>query len=440
MHRSLSKILFTAGRFLLCLLALAAGMTAQPLALEEGRQQDRAQVPEASSKRDVVVQRADADFLFALVDGNHDNRIDGQEFDAFCEMEWRELDPRDTGSVKPEAISADPHAVAIFGDSIPASGAVLSREAFAGRCHQRFERADANHDGSLDTGEFASLLGVLPPPRTISQPSALRLSSLAGPFAPGLPSCAELGHGAARGLAGTEGVSSLTAEIVPADGIDAAYCRVQFIYNSGLSGPKDGYDEGQSQAIAIRIGLPLRPDDGGTIAWNGRIQNIGSGGCMGHLPGVTIATNAGFASASTDGGHGAPWISFNCGFGVIQSKHELNRGLIRDFSAEHVRWQATWSKRLVQMYYGQPAQRTYWCGCSQGGREGLIALQTLPAEYDGILAGGSAVYWMRFQMAQAWSGLVIKDMLRSKGKDLTPAQINQTVRSPDPGEIKLSRV
>jgi feruloyl esterase len=92
------------------------------------------------------------------------------------------------------------------------------------------------------------------------------------------------------------------------------------------------------------------------------------------------------------------------------------------------------------MYYGQPAQRTYWCGCSQGGREGLIALQTLPAEYDGILAGGSAVYWMRFQMAQAWSGLVIKDMLRSKGKDLTPAQINQTVRSPDPGEIKLSRV
>jgi len=47
----------------------------------------------------------------------------------------------------------------------------------------------------------------------------------------------------------------------------------------------------------------------------------------------------------------------------------------------------------------------------------------VPEDYDGILGGGAALGWMRFQMAQAWSGLVIKDLLRSKGETLTEAQI-----------------
>jgi Tannase and feruloyl esterase len=103
--------------------------------------------------------------------------------------------------------------------------------------------------------------------------------------------------------------------------------------------------------------------------------------------------------------------------------------LIRDFSRDHVIWQTRLTKALVKTYYGEKEKRTYWTGCSQGGREAVIAAQTVPEEYDGILGGGAALGWMRFQMAQAWSGLVIKDVLKSKGKTLTPEQIAKTTQA-----------
>jgi hypothetical protein len=266
-----------------------------------------------------------------------------------------------------------------------------------------------------------------------------------------LPSCSELGTDPAYGLAGNAAVTHLKAVVVPV--IDSvtpeqspstnfaemmergapptiAYCRVDFTYNAGKSGNADGYDEGQKQALGIRVGLPLRADDGGVNGgWNDKIQNLGSGGCMGYLGSVTQATNRGYVGTTSDGGHGAPWILFNCDFGVIQSKHRLNEGLIRDFSRDHVIWQTKMAKAVVKAYYGSKEKRTYWTGCSQGGREAVIAAQTVPEEYDGILGGGAALNWMRFQMAQAWSGLVIKDELKTKGKTFTEQQIASTTQA-----------
>lgn len=368
----------------------------------------------------------DADALFALVDGNHDNVVDRVESDAFSAMRWTSLDRQGQGSVAAATIAADPTSRVLVGDMMPAAGATLARQTFIDGRGRRFDAADGDRDGALDPAEFRTYIGA-PQPAGPPPPPVPMLASLATPFVAGLPTCAAIGTDPKFGLAGKTGVSSLVTRKVRANAKDAAYCQVQFVYNSGRSGPKDGYDDGQQQAITIRIGLPLRSDDGGTTGWNGRIQNLGSGGCMGVLPGVTIGTNNGFASSSTDGGHGAPWLLFNCGFGVIQAKHRINAGLIRDFSAEHVKWQTLWTKAVVAAYYGQPAKRTYWCGCSQGGREGYIALQTIPQEYDGIIAGAGALYWQRFQMAQAWSGVVIKDRLRARGKDLTGVEIARTV-------------
>lgn len=264
---------------------------------------------------------------------------------------------------------------------------------------------------------------------TLTSVLALAQGAAAQPSARPLPSCSALETDPAYGLAGGAGVSKLKAQVVPASGgATRAYCQVEFTYNSGKGGPKDGYDEGQVQAIGIRVGLPLRADDGGIEGgWNGRIQNIGSGGCMGYMPDVTAATNGGYAGAASDGGHGPPYVGFNCQFGVIQSARRLNVGLLRDFSRDHVIWQTRWSKTLTRAYYGRDPERTYWTGCSQGGRQAHIVLQTIPEEYDGVLGGGSALYWQRFQMEQAWPGLVIKDMLASIGKTLTAEQIKATV-------------
>ena len=258
-----------------------------------------------------------------------------------------------------------------------------------------------------------------------------------------LPTCTDIARDPALGLAGNPAVTRLSSAPVPVTAgltwqpgmgtrsqpqiaTTVAYCRVDFWFNSGKSGPAHGYAEGEGQAIGIRVGLPLRADDGGTGAWNGRIHNLGSSGCMGHLGPVTAATNSGYAGAVSDGGHAATNplnTGLDCGFGLNPSTGSLNVGLIRDFTTEHVVWQTRWSKRLVQIYYGSRAERAYWSGCSQGGREAHIIAQTMPEEYDGILGGGGGVWWMPFSLAQAWPGLTIKDTLAAKGKTLTAEQI-----------------
>ncbi|NJO13324.1 MAG: tannase/feruloyl esterase family alpha/beta hydrolase [Gammaproteobacteria bacterium] len=42
---------------------------------------------------------------------------------------------------------------------------------------------------------------------------------------------------------------------------------------------------------------------------------------------------------------------------------------------------------IVERYYGSPAQRAYFAGCSTGGRQALVLAQRFPADYDGIIAG-----------------------------------------------------
>ena len=148
---------------------------------------------------------------------------------------------------------------------------------------------------------------------------------------------------------------------------------------------------------------------------------------MGHLGPVTAATNAGYAGAVSDGGHRAAFRAengLNCEFGLNPSSGALNVGLIRDFSAEHLLWQTWWSKQLTRTYYGTDTKRTYWSGCSQGGREAHIIAQTIPHEYDGVLGGGAGLWWMRFSLAHAWR-VGLKDSSR-QGKTLTAASRRHT--------------
>jgi feruloyl esterase len=48
---------------------------------------------------------------------------------------------------------------------------------------------------------------------------------------------------------------------------------------------------------------------------------------------------------------------------------------------------------LVRAYYGRPARYSYFTGCSNGGRQALMAAQRFPEDWDGILAGAPALDW-----------------------------------------------
>jgi hypothetical protein len=130
-----------------------------------------------------------------------------------------------------------------------------------------------------------------PPPTAPEQPAAAALT------------CLDLAKKATGGLVGNRDVvqSTLTANIVPPDPggyfsgsanptapggggsvpPTPSYCNIQFTYSSGLEGPRDGYDQGQTQLIKIRVFLPLNTADGGSGAvqgnWNGK-QMVGASG------------------------------------------------------------------------------------------------------------------------------------------------------------------
>jgi Tannase and feruloyl esterase len=57
--------------------------------------------------------------------------------------------------------------------------------------------------------------------------------------------------------------------------------------------------------------------------------------------------------------------------------------------AQHLTVRAT--KAIIARFYGQAPRKSYFSGCSDGGREGIIAAQLYPDDFDGIVAGAPVV-------------------------------------------------
>lgn len=66
------------------------------------------------------------------------------------------------------------------------------------------------------------------------------------------------------------------------------------------------------------------------------------------------------------------------------------------------------AKAIVAERYGEGARRSYWLGCSTGGRQGLMEAQRFPEDYDGISAGAPATpsspRGTRFTSTRTWWG------------------------------------
>src|SRR5262245_17911115 len=228
-----------------------------------------------------------------------------------------------------------------------------------------------------------------------------------------LGTCATLATDPANGLAGNAVIKSASSSIVPANGPNVAYCRVQFVYGTN-----------PNQNITIAVGLPLSAADGGSGgaqgAWNGRTQGLGGGGCAGNLN-VNPAVNAGYVGSGTDTGH----TGGNCEPGV-NPDGTYNLQFIEDFIRNAIKQQVLWSKQLAQSYYGMSAAYNYWNGCSTGGRQGYLLAQELGNELEGILANAPAMYWTRFQTAQMWGQIAMKDLV---GGPIPAAKLAQTTAS-----------
>jgi hypothetical protein len=103
-----------------------------------------------------------------------------------------------------------------------------------------------------------------------------------------------------------------------------------------------------------------------------------------------------------------------------------NFQFINDFIRNAIKRQVLFSKSIARTYYGAKPAYNYWNGCSTGGRQGYLLAQELGTELDGILANAPAIYWTRFQTAQMWGQIVMKDLV---GAPITAAKLNQATAS-----------
>lgn len=163
------------------------------------------------------------------------------------------------------------------------------------------------------------------------------------------------------GIGAGEGTLTDAAFIAATDA-DPAYCRV-----SGTI----------PTAIHFVVYLPQH--------WNGRLYMHGNGGdageALGHPPYHALRLNAvrhGFAAAYTDTGHQATDALADWGSDPAREA---------DYGHRAVHVTATAAKALAERHYHRSVTRSYFDGCSTGGRQGMMAAQRYPEDFDGILAG-----------------------------------------------------
>jgi feruloyl esterase len=130
--------------------------------------------------------------------------------------------------------------------------------------------------------------------------------------------------------------------------------------------------------------------------WNGKFQGVGNGGYQGSVTYTAMATalRKGYATASTDTGHAGDDMKFGQG----------HPEKIVDYAHRAIHVMTETSKLIVRDAQGRFADKSYFVGCSAGGKQALSEAQRYPEDYDGIVAGirnnplrqtfGSLYSWM----------------------------------------------
>jgi feruloyl esterase len=197
----------------------------------------------------------------------------------------------------------------------------------------------------------------------------------------------------------------------PLTGMIPEYCRV-----SGVIDKRVGRN-GRPYAIGFELALPVK--------WNGRFLFQGGGGFNGTVypsigwqaAGQQVALARGFAVVNTDSGHkgavfdGAFWedqeATLNFLYRAIDKVTQL-------------------SKKIIAAHYGRAPQRSYYVGCSTGGREGMMMSQRFPDYFDGIVAGAPAMRTSYSSIADNWITVHLNAIAPrdEKGQPITPRALS----------------
>jgi feruloyl esterase len=152
-----------------------------------------------------------------------------------------------------------------------------------------------------------------------------------------------------------------------------------------------------------------------TTTWNGRFMAVGNGGFGGSIQGLNEMRNVvrlGYATSGNDTGHSAA----DGPNGMFALGHPEK---IVDFAYRAMHEMTVTSKKLLNEFYGRPQQFAYYKGCSTGGRQGVMAAQRYPEDFDGIIAGALAN--RHIQMHTAGSARSVH-LARHPEQEISPAK------------------
>ena len=160
--------------------------------------------------------------------------------------------------------------------------------------------------------------------------------------------------------------------------------------------------------IKIQIWLPAK--------WNGKFVGAGGGGFEGGYGAAFVGLRRplakGYAGVVTNAGHDpAPEPKWALG----------NPQKIVDYGYRANHLGAVVGKAAVREYYGAPAKRAYFQGCSNGGRDALMLAQRYPDDYDAIAVGAPANDFTGLMAAFVQT----EQWVRQPGIDLSAAKLKR---------------
>ncbi|KAJ6629909.1 tannase and feruloyl esterase [Mycena sp. CBHHK59/15] len=155
-------------------------------------------------------------------------------------------------------------------------------------------------------------------------------------------------------------------------------CRVQFLTNTS-----------DSSAIQAEAWLP---DE-----WYGRFMGLGNrglGGCIAYDE-LDYGSSLHFATVASNNGHD----------GDSALRFLDNPEVLNDFAYRAIHVETVIGKQIVKAYYGRPHHKSYYLGCSTGGRQGTQAALKFPNDFDGIIAGAPATDFIHLLH---WTGMLAR--------------------------------
>jgi feruloyl esterase len=156
--------------------------------------------------------------------------------------------------------------------------------------------------------------------------------------------------------------------------------------------------------IKVEVWLPAE-------GWNGRLEALGNGAFMSSIfyGNVAEALGEGYAAVGSNTGHEGNSGDFAYG----------HPEKLKDWGYRAVHEMTVAAKAIIAANYGNPAKYSYWNSCSTGGRQGLMAAEYYPDDFDGVADGDAANPMTQNQASTLYSTLTVN---KDEASFITPAK------------------